>query len=311
MVFLGLPHGALDHLAPLFLVHRRLTPHYLLLFVLGYGALVAAYLLLWRLWPPGALAVFLLLSWLHWGQGDAYFLERLAGRPAPPAPAGRLLVWLVRGGLPIVLPVLVFPAVFAQVAGGILGWYGGPAAPLLSQSAREWGLAAGALAAAAYLWQSRRLGRRGFGLDAAEIGLLAVYFSVVPPILAVGVYFCVWHAARHLARLLLIEDANLAPLACGDFGRPLRRMTVRAVPMTAGALTLLGGLLWMQARISAPTGVGGLVYLYLSLIAALTFPHFLLVLWMDRRERVGEELVEQGPDAALVGGRGDAVGNRL
>jgi len=304
MVFLGLPHGALDHLAPLFFRRRQLTLRYLFLFVLGYGGLVAAYLLFWRLWPPAALAVFLLFSWLHWGQGDAYFLEVFEGRPALKSWGERLTVWLVRGGLPIVLPALVFPQVFAQVADGILGWYGASGGWLLYGWGRIAGIVTLAALIAAYLWRSWQAQKEGFWRDAGEVGLLLVYFSLVPPILAVGVYFCVWHSARHLARLMILDEANLSPLSQRRFAGPLARITTQALPMTVAALVLLAGLFWGHghAYVTADT----FVYLYLSLIAALTFPHFLLVLWMD-----WEELIQHHPDAVRIGGRRDALGDGL
>ncbi len=303
MVFLGLPHGALDHLAPLFLLHKRLTPKYLTLFVLGYVALVLLYLAFWHLAPLAALAVFLLFSWLHWGQGEAYFLT-VFGRQPSPRSAGRFLIWAVRGGLPIVLPPLAHPAAFAQVAGGILGWYGSHAAWGLSPGVREIGFAVIGLTLAAYLWQSWKLNRAAFRQDIGEVALLLVYFLVVPAILAVGVYFCVWHSARHVARLMLIDDADRAALNQGQIGRCVLRSAAQALPMTLGALGFLAGLWWWQGR--AVLSVGSLVYLYLSLIAALTFPHFLLVLWMDREE-FGENL----PHPVIIGGRGDAARDGL
>ena len=304
MVFLGLPHGALDHFAPLFLLHRRITPRYLILFVLGYGALVAIYLFLWRVWPLGSLAVFLLFSWLHWGQGDAYFLEVFENRPPLKSWAERLTVWLVRGGLPIVLPALVFPQVFTQVAGGILHWYGGSTGRLLDGPGRVFGLVALSALTSLYLWQSWQAYKEGFWRDAGESGLLLAYFSLVPPILAVGVYFCVWHSARHLARLMLLDETNTASLSRGELARPLLRVAQQAAPMTLGALALLAALFWGHGRVHVTAGA--FVYLYLSLIAALTFPHFLLVLWMDR-----EELVQNRADTVRVGGRGDAPGDGL
>ena len=304
MVFLGLPHGALDHLAPLFLRRRQFTPRYLLLFVAGYTALVAVYLAFWHFLPAAALGVFLLFSWLHWGQGDAYFLEVFEGRPVLRSRGERLTVWLVRGGLPIVLPALVFPSAFKQVAGGILGWYGPTAAWSLGGYWRDAGLIVLAALIAVYLWQSWHAYRRGFWRDAGELFLLLVYFSAVPPILAVGVYFCVWHSARHLARLMLLDEANCVSLSRGEMVKPVLRIAWQSLPMTLGALAMLAGLYWWHGR--AHVTAGAFVYLYLSLIAALTFPHFLLVLWMDR-----EELVQHHADPVLVGGRGDAPGDGL
>ena len=284
MVFLGLPHGALDHLAPLFLQRRPLTPRYLLLFMLGYGVLVAVYLLFWRLSPGAALVVFLLFSWLHWGQGDAYFMEVFEGKSIPKSWGEKLIIWLVRGGLPIVLPPLAFPAVFGSVTGGIFNWYGGQTGWEMDTRWRTAGMLALVVLIAVYLWQSWQSKKSGFWRDVGEIGLLGVYFCLVPPILAVGLYFCVWHSARHFARLMLLNTENGLALSRGEMARPLLRAARQAIPMTAGALALLAGLFWEQGR--THVSAGSFVYLYLSLIAALTFPHFLLVLWMDREEQV-------------------------
>jgi Brp/Blh family beta-carotene 15,15'-monooxygenase len=304
LIFLGLPHGALDHLAPLFILHKRLTVRYLAFFVLGYAALVLAYLVFWHVFPLAALVVFLLCSWLHWGQGDAYFLRVFDDQPAPSARPGRFLIWAVRGGLPIILPPLAHPQAFAQVAGGILGWYGGKSDWMLTGTERDAGFAVMFLAIAGYLWQSRTLSKNAFWRDAGEIALLLAYFLVVPAILAVGVYFCVWHSARHIARLMLLDDADRVPLALGQIGRCVLRSAREALPMTLGALGFLAGLFWWQGR--THVGVGGFVFLYLSLIAALTFPHFLLVLWMDR-----EEFGQHSGDPVVVGGRGDFLGDGL
>ncbi|MGI4788950.1 MAG: Brp/Blh family beta-carotene 15,15'-dioxygenase, partial [Janthinobacterium lividum] len=224
MVVLGLPHGALDHLAPLFILHKRLTTTYLLTFVLGYGTLVGLYLLFWHFSPLAALVVFLLCSWLHWGQGDAYFLEVFSGQPAPRSVPGRFLIWAVRGGLPIILPPLAHPQAFAQVTQGILGWYGeSDVAWTLTSSMREIGFAVLGLAIVVYLRQSWKLSRNAFWQDAREIALLLAYFLIVPAILAVGVYFCVWHSARHIARLMLLDEANSSALAGGQIGRCIVR----------------------------------------------------------------------------------------
>ena len=300
MFCLGLPHGALDHLAPLFVLRRKFSWRWLALFVPAYLALAVLYLLFWQVWPAGALLGFLLLSWLHWGQGDAYYLHTFGGRARPKTRTERLLVWAVRGGLPIVLPVLAHPAILTAFTGGILGWYGHTGGWLLDERARMAGLTVLAVLTAAYLWQSWRRGRGGFWEDAGEVGLLGVYFWLTPPILAVGIYFCVWHAARHLARLAVLDDANTAALAQDRLGPPLRRVSWEALPMTLGALAMLGGLYFWHGR--ATVSVGSLVYLYLSLIAALTFPHFLLVLWMDR-----EEALQKDSHAVGGVGRGDEV----
>ncbi len=291
MVLLGLPHGAMDHLVVPFEKHRPLTLSYFALFFLGYLALTLAYLAFWRALPPLALGVFLVMSWLHWGQGDAWALHTFMGRPAPTTRVQSGLVWAVRGALPIILPPLAFPAYFQSFTRGMLAWYGTSRhAWVLTAPMRSAGLAVLAALALCYALSAWRAygpaQRAAFWRDMFEMALLTLLFVRVPPILAVGVYFCVWHAARHIARLMLLDPIAQTWLAEGRLGRSVVRTVWLSLPLTVAALALLGGLYAWQAH--RATDAGSFVYFYLSLIAALTFPHFLLVLWMDRRLRLSE-----------------------
>jgi Brp/Blh family beta-carotene 15,15'-monooxygenase len=291
MVLLGLPHGAMDHLVVSFEERRSFTLPYFAIFFIGYLGLTLAYLAFWRVLPPLALGVFLVMSWLHWGQGEAWALHTFLGRPAPTSRVRAGLVWAVRGALPILLPPLAFPAYFQSFTRGMLAWYGtGKQEWGLTAPVRDAGLGVLAVLAACYAWAAWReygQGRRqAFWIDLLEIALLTALFLRVPPILAVGVYFCVWHAARHIARLMLLDPVSQAWLAEGRLGQSILRTAGLSLPLTVAALGLLGGLYaWQPHR---ATDAGSFVYFYLSLIAALTFPHFLLVLWMDQRSRLCE-----------------------
>ncbi len=289
LVFLGLPHGAMDHLVIPHLTRRPLTPVFLVRFILGYLVLVLLYLGLWRAAPGAALALFLLMSWLHWGEGDAYFLRVFGGRAAPTSAASLGRSWAVRGALPILLPPLAFPAHFQNFTRGVLQWYA-PAASVgrITPHVQAAGVAVIlgiVLLSLVVSWVENGPARRAaFWMDAGEDALLLAVFWRVPPILAVGVYFCVWHSWRHIARLMLADPKSEMLIADGRVGRSVWRTALQSLPMTWGALALLGGLYVTRAHRAA--SAGDFVYLYLSLIAALTFPHFLLVLWMDKRQGV-------------------------
>jgi len=125
--------------------------------------------------------------------------------------------------------------------------------------------------------------RTAWAIDAGETLLLALYFAMVPPLLAIGLYFCLWHAPRHIARLLLECQATT-----GTGHRSFRAAMIRfardATPTTLAALVLLGGLYIVVP--SRPDSLPTLVALYLALVAALTLPHTLIVTWMDVRQGV-------------------------
>ena len=289
LVLLGLPHGAMDHLVVPRLTGRPLTVRFLLPFFAAYLGLVVLYLAFWRAAPVAALVVFVVISCLHWGQGDLAYLRQFEGRPRPTGGLGALTIWLVRGGLPILLPILAFPAIFAHVAAGLTSWYGGHGLPAPGRGFVITGFLAFSACIAFYIFRAWRdygpTRRDAFKRDMGELALLALLFGRVPPVLAVGTYFCVWHSARHIGRLMLADPTTAGLLARGRLGRGVVRAMFQSLPLTVAALALLAGLYATQAHHGAPTTLPGLVFLYLSLIAALTAPHFLLVLWMDRQQQ--------------------------
>jgi Brp/Blh family beta-carotene 15,15'-monooxygenase len=254
-------------------------------FVAGYLTAVLLFLLLWHVCPPVALGLFLLLSWLHWGQGDYDYLRLFEGRPRPTTWGGAAIIWLVRGGLPIVLPILAFPSVFTRLGANITHWYGGIGLPAPGRGVIVGGLFVLLLLTLLSLWQSWQADggpKRMFRRDLWELLLLWTLFGRVPPILAVGAYFCVWHSARHLGRLMLLDPVTADLIALGRWERGLGRTALQCLPMTLGAIALLVGLYFSQRH--GPASLPALTALYLSLIAALTVPHFAVVLWMDRRQ---------------------------
>jgi Brp/Blh family beta-carotene 15,15'-monooxygenase len=101
-------------------------------------------------------------------------------------------------------------------------------------------------------------------------------------VFAVGVYFCLWHSLRHIARLLVLEDAT--DLRTAPLRAALGRFTVEALPLTVVSLALLGGL-WLVMP-APPTDILGRLGLYLVVIAVLTLPHTAVVTWMDRAQSV-------------------------
>ena len=286
ILFLGLPHGAWDHRVWPALAHERVSAQYLAAFIAGYGALVGLYGAFWVALPGAAFAVFLLFSWLHWGQGEAWYLRVFGKRRAHSFPE-MLVIWLVRGGLPIVLPCLAFSHVFAGVASGITARFGLGGANwsvLLGPLGRGAGFAFLGLFALLYVcaaWKQKKQTPR-FGEDMGEIALLWLLFGTVNPVVSVGVYFGIWHGARHIARLILTDDTLRRAAADGKTAQAIGFWARQSFPVFSAALLLLGGLY----QIYAPTihGLHALIYLYLAYIAALTFPHFLLVIWMDSRQ---------------------------
>jgi Brp/Blh family beta-carotene 15,15'-monooxygenase len=288
VVLFGLPHGAVDHLA----VERSRgeTPTRRGMALVGalYALLGGAYLALWYLAPVASFVLFLALTWVHWGQGDVYALAVVEGVTHLRTRGARVLAATVRGGLPMLVPLLSYPGQYREVATLLVGRFGVTGADLAPLFAAETRLVlgvgfAGATGLALALGAGRvGLADRGWRVDALETGLLWAYFLAVPPVLAIGVYFCLWHSVRHIARLALVDPGAVRTLSRGDWWPALGRFARDAAPLTITSLVFLAGFyLLVPVR---PTDLAETVGLYLVLVAVLTLPHVVVVSLMDRAE---------------------------
>jgi beta-carotene 15,15'-dioxygenase len=287
MVLLGLPHGALDHLVP-FRVGWTWAgrPLGLGLYLLVYVALAAAYFALWLVAPTLAFFGFLMATVLHWGQGDLRFLEIFLGRLRPNRLATAVSI-LLRGSLPIVVPVLAFPAtaesLYEHAAHG-LGLNAirlELASPVMVACLGVYMLML--LIAYAFFAVRSAPNRAALWIDALEVLLLIVLFGGVPAYMSVGIYFIVWHSLRHLARLIILRPEHASGLKAGEWVRPVVRLALELLPITCAALLLLGGLYVWKIRYA--TGLESFVALYLVMISAITKPHLLLTALMDYAPR--------------------------
>jgi len=291
LALFGLPHGAVDHLAVPRLLGHEPWPWPVLLVGLLYLALSGLYLALWFVVPVAAFVLFIALTWFHWGAGDLHALTAFIsdGTVYPSGRARRALTLLVRGGLPMLVPLLAFPETYRTVAesvvsllapgsGDVLSWAFEPSFRLLAGLAFTL-FAVGALVSG--YWDAQKSGaRQTWRADAAEMTLLAAYFTFVPPVLAVGLYFCLWHAPRHVARLALLDEKSATALEAGRIVPALVLFGRDAAPLTVAALFLLLGL-YLVAPGAGGSGPSELLALYLVLISALTLPHVVVVSFMD------------------------------
>lgn len=285
----GLPHGAIDHLVPGRLSGRGASARSILGVVLLYVVLASLYFALWFASPGLAFALFIALTWFHWGQGDLYSLRALIGTKHLGTPLSRGLTVLVRGGLPMLVPLLAFPEVYGDVARSMVGLFlPGGAEGFAWVWGTDFRITAGSLFAALALF-ALVLGLRsrdGFssGIDAAETVLLALYFALVPPVLAIGVYFCLWHSLRHIARLMLLDEKSARALERGRSAPAFAYFFRDAAPLTFLSVAGLVGMYFVVPGVVA--GSGAVLALYLALISLLTLPHVAVVCLMDLRQRV-------------------------
>ena len=284
LLLFGLPHGAVDHLAPTRAAGRPTTPRSMAAVGLAYLLLGGAYAALWVVAPVASAALFVALTWFHWGQGDLYALDALGSRHLDGAGV-RAGTVVVRGGLPMLVPLLRYPERYRDVVDAWVALFGRSldAAWLVAPDTR---LALG-LAFAGVTLTTLAAGYRddgGWRLDAAETLLLWGYFLVVPPLVAVGVYFCVWHSLRHVGRLMGVDEGARAAFRARGVLAALTRTGRDAAPLTAVSVVTLAGV-GIVAGVDTDPRL--LAALYLVFIAVLTLPHVAVVTWMDRVEGAG------------------------
>lgn len=266
-LLVGLPHGAIDHR-----VAARLTGRPVLLVGLVY-ALVAA--LTWVLLVEVS-AVFLVpvlaLSLLHFAFGELEVVrETTTWRPSRTAAAAVAVA--ATGAL--ILPLARSGAQLAGVATSIspaLGALLGAPAPRIAL-ALVW-----VVAAAVALVSAARARQHGVVLDLLLVGALG---ALAPPLVAFAVWFGGWHGLRHCARLLMVDEPSAGLVAAGRPRAALAALARAALWPSVAAVAVLVVLVVLTLGAADPAGaVGGT----LLVLLALTVPHMVVVLWLDRRQ---------------------------
>jgi len=284
LVVFGLPHGAVDHLVPSRLRDERPTLRAVAVVIVLYTFGVAVYAVAWFVAPTASFVFFILLTWLHWGQGDLHAALGLLGTRVDGA--GRYVTLAARGALPMLVPLVAFPEVYREVADATIGVFDDRGAEAV---AHVFTLESRAVVAAVVVALcvgsvvATLLSSGRWRTEAGELSLLVFYFSAVPPILAVGFYFALWHSTRHIGRLLALDPTARERVEEGDAVGALKKFAYDATPLTVGALVILVGLYFVA---QPPLTLEGIFATYLVLLAVLTLPHFCVVSLMDWVQRV-------------------------
>lgn len=250
VVLTGLPHGALDPW-----VGRRAglwrTRAGFVGFNLIYIAVALAVVAVWQLAPGASLALFLAISAWHFG-GDWRKDLTLWGRAA----AGSAL---------LALPALAAPAevsrlftLLAGEQGGVLAGWLGAAAPWLA-----------AAAAASALLAVRRS-----PVAVVELGAIAAFALLLPPLVFFLVYFCALHSPRHLRIAAQSADSG-------------QRRQMAGVALIYTGLTVVAAVVvwvWLAGNAApAPALEDNLIRIVFIGLAALTLPHMIVIMLSERR----------------------------
>lgn len=261
----GVPHGAVDHL----LLARAARMSVQRVVVLYAAAAVAA----WAALTYGGLAAVVavaVLSIVHFGLGEVEVYRATTGWN--PGPAVAAAVTLAGTGA-LVLPLVVSGEVLLEVASAVSADLGTTVglAPVRIGLAAAWGTAAVLAGVAAV-----RAGHRVVVLDLLLVAALGV---LAPPLVAFAVWFGGWHALRHTGRLLELEPGCASLLEGGRSGAAFGRFARLAALPSSVALAAL--VVVVATSASAPVAATAVAD-GLRILLALTVPHMLAVLWLDR-----------------------------
>lgn len=266
----GLPHGSIDHRLAASLTGRPAP-----VVAVVYAAVAAV---TWALLTTAgpvlgliALVGVLGLSVTHFGLGELEIIAESTGW----RPRGMLAVAVaVAGTGALLLPLARAGEQLADVATAVSPVLGA----LLADPQIRLALAGvWALAAVVAVVAALRSGRPVVAIDVALVGLLG---AVAPPLAAFAIWFGGWHSLRHCARLLTVEPTSAALVLRGRTAAAVRALVRRAMPPSLAAVGVLAGLVALTVTAADP--VGAMAQTLLVLLA-LTVPHMVVVLWLDRR----------------------------
>ena len=254
VVLIGLPHGAFDAAIAAHLGSRK-SPYTAAKFITYYSLASAIIIALWIALPGEMLALFLIISVIHFGWGDT---SAKSGLPF-------FVQIALHGGVPIFGIVYFHPDEVAPLF--FILTYGAPDLALrLSHFAAPMLLIFGVLYAVLALHEPAL--RRRF----AELLIVTAFLASLPPLVGFALYFCVIHTSRHMHRIWHILTASVAP----------NRLLMQAAGYTI-ASWLFGGLafLWLnESSVEAE-----LIQIIFIGLAALTVPHMILVDGFFRTEK--------------------------
>ena len=208
MVLTGIPHGAVDHVVYQYVENSvksdqseesrildntleskaRIKKAQLGRFFLVYMGIIAAYSVLWLLLPKFCLAVFLLMSFYHFGQSQLYYLDMSEKNIL------KVTLYLCWGALIIGGIVFFNYEASAEVLEGII------ALPqLLSRdSALDLLilLSVFTLTGLIFAYFRKSLSVAQLFFELGSVGLLLGLFYLAPLLIAFSIYFGLWHSLK-------------------------------------------------------------------------------------------------------------------
>ncbi|CAN2209835.1 blh_monoox, beta-carotene 15,15'-monooxygenase, Brp/Blh family [Candidatus Nanopelagicaceae bacterium] len=260
---IGIPHGALDHLITL----PKNEPKKMAIFVTIYVAVaVIAVIGILKFNIIGFIFI-LLMSAVHFGIGDAAFINEIDKRSASRAKLLRFFYIPAAGFTPVFIPLVNSASTdaLAKVNSSLINWHQGLDQEILVV------VTSFAVISVVALLITRRV------REAVDLILLLALALFTPPLIAFAVYFGCWHAMRHTARLTLSLPRTLQNLEDAKLGKAFLNAVIPGVPALVGTFAVAGGL-----ALSGKSFTDEFFWMALVVVWALTVPHMAVTAKLDK-----------------------------
>ena len=260
---IGIPHGALDHLVTL----PKTEPKKMALFIIVYAAVaIVAVIGILKFNTVGFIVV-LFMSAIHFGIGDAAFINEIDKRSEGTKKLNRWFYIPAAGFTPVFIPLVnsASTEALASVNPSLINWHQGLDSQILFT------ITVFAILAIGVMVFDKRY------REALDLIVLLLLAHLAPPLIAFAVYFGCWHAMRHTARLTLSLPRSIENLTQGMLRKAFSNAVIPGLPALIGTFVVAGIL-----ALSGRDFTDEFFWMALVVVWALTVPHMAVTAKLDR-----------------------------
>jgi Brp/Blh family beta-carotene 15,15'-monooxygenase len=260
---IGIPHGALDHLVTL----PKTEPKKMALFIIVYAAVaIVAVIGILKFNTVGFIVV-LFMSAIHFGIGDAAFINEIDKRSEGTKKLNRWFYIPAAGFTPVFIPLVnsASTEALASVNPSLINWHQGLDSQILLT------ITVFAILAIGVMVFDKRY------REALDLIVLLLLAHLAPPLIAFAVYFGCWHAMRHTARLTLSLPRSIENLTQGMLRKAFSNAVIPGLPALIGTFVVAGIL-----ALSGRDFTDEFFWMALVVVWALTVPHMAVTAKLDR-----------------------------
>ena len=260
---IGIPHGALDHLVTL----PKAQPKKMALFIIIYVAVAIVAVIGILNFNNVGFIVVLFMSAIHFGIGDAAFINEIDKRTERSKRLNRWFYIPAAGFTPVFIPLVNSASTdaLASVNPALINWHQGLDSQILLV------ITLFTLIAIAVMAFEKRY------REVLDLTVLLLLAHLAPPLIAFAVYFGCWHAMRHTARLTLSLPRCVENITQGMLRKAFSNAVIPGLPALVGTFVVAGIL-----ALSGRDFTDEFFWMALVVVWALTVPHMAVTARLDR-----------------------------